>query len=247
MRRLYSLAMSDPSVAEVVAVFLGVITVSIGFFIIVARQAYLAGVYASPITPYGGVKGYVSGFGSPISLPSEAEIRGIAASAFLGNLLQVKLQIWLLSITSLFVTLYPLASRLRSSIIPGSSVESAPPTRLVWAGLLPIVLVSVGFASVLAATSIAAYRAYFGVGLDRGLGLVLADLVLYIVAVAILFYDMVVIIGRPEAGILLGFLGALGIDRAPLSATGVLVLDVLVNVAGILLLALALNRRWLSL
>jgi len=245
--KLYSLSMSDPSLAEAVAVLLGVLTVVAGFFIILIKQAYLAGVYASPITPYGSIKGYVSGFSQPLPVPSEMEIRRVAARAFTDNLMGVKLQVWLISITSLFVTAYPLVSRLRNSIIPATSISGVPPVSMVWAGLIPVVLASLGFSLVLVGMGVTAYEAYFGVSLTRSFILVLLDLSLYIIGVAILFYGLYMMTGRPEVGILFGFLGALGVDRVPLSATGLLGFGLAVDLTGILLLALASYRRWLAL
>ena len=244
--KLYSLSMSDPSLAEAIAVLLGIATVVTGFFIILIKQAYLAGVYASPITPYGSIKGYVSGFNRPIPMPSEMEIRRVAAKAFMDNLMGVKLQIWLISITSLFVTAYPLVSRLRNSIIPAASISGASPVGMVWTGLIPVVLASLGFSLVLIGMGVTAYKAYFGIRLTRGFILVLTDLVLYIIGVSILFYVLYIMTGRPEAGILFGFLGALGIDRIPISITGLLAFGVAVNLTGITLLALASHRRWLA-
>ncbi len=238
--------MSDPSLVEAIAVLLGILTVAAGFFVILTKQAYLAGVYASPITPYGSIKGYVSGFNKPVLPISEIEIRETAAKAFLDNLMEVKLQIWLLSITSLFITTYPLTLRLKSSIIPAASITGTPPTSIIWAGLIPVLLSSLGFALVLVGMSVTAYQAYFGVGLSRGLTIVLADLTLYIMAVAILFYGLFIVTGRPEIGILFGFLGALALDRIALSIEAILFIVIILNFIDIAILALALYKRWLA-
>ncbi len=246
MRRLFSLAMSDPSLAEAIAVLLGVFTVAVGFFFILTKQAYLAGVYAAPITPYGSIRGYVSGFNQPIALPSEGGIREVAAGSFLSNLLGVKLQVWLVSITSLFITTYPLASRLKGSIIPASGITSSPPSSMIWWSLIPVVLTSLGISLILFGMGAAAYKAYFGVNPTVEMFIVLSDLSLYIVAAAVLFYGLFIVMGRPEIGILFGFLGALGIDRVPLSSVELLVFDLTAILAGILLIILALNRRWLA-
>jgi len=247
MRRFYSLALSDPSPLESAAVLVGLVASVAGFFFILVRLAYLAGVYASPITPYGSVQGYVSGFNQPIPIPSEAAIRESAARSFLHALLESKLELWLLFIVSLFITVYPLARRLKDTMLPATGVAGRSPGVIVWAGLIPVVLVSLGYVFVLLVMTMAVYRFYFDASPDRDFTLVTGGLSLYMIAATVLFYDALASTDRPDLGVVLGFLVGLGIDRIGLSALGLVEASLGIILAGLLFLALAIQRRWLAL
>ena len=66
----------------------------------------------------------------------------------------------------------------------------------------------------------AIYKFYFNSSIDRNFALVTCSYVLYMIATAVLFYDAIASTGRPDLGIVLGFLVGLSIDRLGLSAMG---------------------------
>jgi len=247
IRTLYSLAFSDPSALEFMAIVVGVLASVIGLFFILTRFAYSAGLYASPLAPYGGVKGYVAGFNKPLPMPSEAEIRENAINSFLQILLESKLIVWLLFIVSFFITVYPIAKRLQDTMLPATSISGKSLSAVVWAGLIPIVLLSLGYAFLFLSMTAAIYKSYFNSNIDRSFALVTCGYVLYMIATAVLFYDAIASTGRPDLGIVLGFLVGLGIDRLSLSALGLIGVCSGIILAGLVFLGLAIHMRWISL
>lgn len=244
---LYSLAYSDPSALEISAIVIGILASVIGLFFILTRFAYSAGLYASPLAPYGGVKGYVAGFNKPLPIPSEAEIRENAINSFLQILLDSKLMVWLLFIVSFFITVYPIARRLQDTMLPATSISGKSLSAVVWTGLIPIVLLSLGYAFLFLSMTAAIYKSYFNSNIDRSFALVASGLVFYMIATAVLFYDAIASTGRPDLGIVLGFLVGLGIDRLDLSALGLVGICLGIILGGLAFLGLAVYKRWISL
>jgi len=244
---LYSLAFSDPSALEIIAIVIGILASVIGLFFILTKFAYSAGIYASPLTPYSGVRGYVAGFNNPLPIPSEAEIRENAINSFLQILIDSKLMVWLLFIVSFFITVYPIARRLQDTMLPATSISGKSLSAVVWTGLIPIVLLSLGYAFLFLTMTAAIYKFYFNSSIDRNFALVTCSYVLYMIATAVLFYDAIASTGRPDLGIVLGFLVGLGIDRLGLSVLGLVGVCSGIIVGGLAFLGLAIYKRWISL
>ncbi|MEB3789178.1 MAG: hypothetical protein GSR72_04730 [Desulfurococcales archaeon] len=245
LARFYSFSLSDPSLAEVLAVVLGLVVGVSAVLLIFHRSAYEAALYATPISPFGGVKPYVPGYINPPTQPSEEIIYMAAGTTYPSMIYKYKLQIWIVWAVSQLSVLYPLIRRVRASIISAAGILNKSPLVFYWAGLLPVVLVVAG-------QSLSFYILALGVG-DVFFNYIsyemmteyVAGVLLYGVALGVWFYTITVTSGRLEIGAMYILLASLGIDRLVPDPGLLLIVSILFTAAGIIVLYTLLWRRWL--
>ncbi|MET1159463.1 MAG: hypothetical protein ABWW65_00745 [Thermoprotei archaeon] len=245
MKRVYTLALSDPSIVELITISIGIISSVVGFFYLLVNLAYRAGLSASPINPTGQVPGYVSEIHQPIPILSPDTIRVTAAHAFLHYLFSSKLEFWLIYLISLFITVYPITTRFGNTIIPAMSVTGRSLGSIILAGFLPIMLFSLGHILVFTTMSVSVYMLYFCTDIDSLFLSTIAAVSLFMVLAVIIFYNAFITTGKAYFGAVLGFLLSLGIDRINLTVNDLILLCTSLIVINLVFLAIAISRRWL--
>ncbi len=246
MRRIYTLALSDPSIIEAMAILIGLISSFVGFFYLFVRLAYQASLSASPINPSGSIPGYVSGFNQPIPIPSLDSIRVTAARTFLNYLFASKLEFWLIFMISLFLTIYPITTRLKNTMIPAMSIIGCSLDSIVWAYFVPVVFVSLGYIFLFIVMSMSVYMFYFNMNFDELFLSTVASISLFMLLVTVIFYDAFITTGKTYFGAVLGFLLSLCIDKINPTAYNLVLLCIGLTILGLVSLAISIWRRWIS-
>lgn len=246
MKRIYTLALSDPSIIEIIAITIGIVSSVASFFYLFTTLAYQAGLSASTINPTGRIPGYISGFHQLMPLPSLDSIRTTAAQAFLYNLYGAKLEFWLIYIISMFITVYPITNRLESVIIPSMSIVGKSLGWIILACFIPIMLISLGYVSMFILMSASVYVFYFNSSIDDLFLSIVASISIFMVLATVIFYNGFIITGKNYFGALLSFLLSLGIDKIYLATSELTLLCIVLIGLNLMLLAIAVWRRWIS-
>lgn len=245
--RIYTLALSDLSIIELAAIVVGIITSASGFLFLLLKIAYMAGLSASPINPVSGITGYVAGLGIPAHPLSFSAIRHAAAKIFLSMIYSSKLEFWLIFMVSLFVTMYPLSLRFKTSLIPCFSIMDKSIDYIILVFLLPVILITTGYVWLFVIMTWTIYSSYFGITPDMPFLLSISSITLFMLFVALFYYDALVVTGKPYLGGLIGFLLSLGMDKISPPLTILLIIDVMAIILCIVFLVLSIRRRWFAL
>ena len=246
MRKLFDLALSDPSPLELLAVIIGIVFCTASFFYLFVQTGYEAGLIASPVNPFGSVKGYISGLGHAPPVLSQSTIRLNAARVFLNLLYGIKIEVWLIFMVALFITGYPILARLRSTIIPGLSITGISLDRILWMYLLPVVLIYLGYSSLFLVMTASIFKFYFGVAFSTRFYLVSSSLVMFMLFLTLSFYMVFIITGKTYFGAMLGFVLSLFMDRVRLDPYYLLLFSLLVNLFLIVLMHIIIRSRRVS-
>jgi len=247
VRRVYTLALSDPSFIELLAILVGVASGFTGFLYISTSLAYQAAVVASPIKPFDKIPGYVLGFHQPIVVPSISDVAAGAGAVYAKYVLRGELSIWMIYLLSLSISLYPLLSRFKSAMVPAMSITGLPLSRVVWGLLVPAIAVSAGYVSMFIALFTSVYLLYFNTPLTIEFAECMASLGVYMLAAPVVMYVAMVATGREYFGMVLVFLLSLAVDRANIPVHHLLLLSLLLLASSLLVLAILVWRRWVSL
>ncbi len=242
LKTFFSLVLSDPSHVEFIAIAIGIIIYTASLFYLITETGYEAGLISSPVNPFGSIKGYVSGYEQKIPLLSLDTIRHDTARVFLELLYSSKIFIWLVYITSLFITGYPILSRLKSTFVPGISIASLSIDAIVFASAVPFALLYLGYSSILVFLSISTYVYYFSLKPDQLFAYIVSSMLSFMLFLLLVFYVAFIATGKIYFGAVTGFLLSLAVDRAEIPSRELLI----ASIASILvaLLSLYLVVKW---
>lgn len=243
LKTFYGIALSDPSPVELLAIIVGIILCTASIFYLMVETGYEASLISSPVNPFGSIKGYVSGYEQEIPLLSLETIRHDTAKVFLELLYGSKIYVWLVYIASLFITGYPILSRLKNTFIPGMSIASMSIDSIVFASAIPLILLYLGYSSIFLALSLSTYMFYFGMGPDHLFLSVVAGTLLFMLLLSLVFYVAFIATGRIYFGTVIGFLLSLAFDKVEITSRWLIIVSIIFIVAVAFTLYLLVRTR----
>jgi len=246
LRRVFTLALSDLSIAEIIALATGILAFTLGVFLIASREAYIAALTASLVNPRESVPGYIYEFHKPIEVPSVEYVRDTAIRVFLSSIVADKFSYWILYLLSSSITLYPLLTRFRNTLIPALSVIGVDIEKQIWVYLALVIAVSTGFTIVFSSAAIGIYLFYFNTPLDYPMLIHISGVALFMILYSLVAYVASMGLGREYFGITIAFLTSLILDKLSIPTPYLPVTALLCILATLLALHIMIKRRWIS-
>jgi len=246
LKKTFTLALSDLSLVEIIVLTIGIIAFTIGVFFIGSREAYGAALTASLVNPYEYVRGYIYGVGKQVNVTSFEDIKGAAVEVFLSNMVNDKLIYWILYLLCSSITLYPLITRLRNSLIPTLSVIGVPVSRQVWIHLLVVVIISIGFTTIFLSMVIGIYLFYFNKPLDYTMLIYVSSIVLFMILFSMITYIASAGLGREYFGVTLAFLLCLVLDKLSIPTIYLSLIALIMILALLFTLHVMVKKRWIT-